>query len=96
MIDIDEEEEEESETQLLRQILDEMKELNVQLARTDQRSRTNKDNVESLRENRVAPLEADMDSARARVRSNEQYIRIAIGVLTILTVGAVSYGFTLL
>jgi chromosome segregation ATPase len=94
MIDI--EEEEESETQLLRQILDEMKELNVQLARTDQRSRTNKDNVQSLREDRVSPLENEVNSTKSQVRSNSQYIQIAIGFLTILTGSLVTYAFTLL
>jgi hypothetical protein len=84
-----------TEIDLLRGILTEVQDLNAQLARTDERSRQNSNDVETLREQRVAPLERQVDSNAARARRNALIIGAGLSVLTILFGGTVTYAFTL-
>lgn len=78
---------------VLRGILSEVQDLNAQLARTDQRSRQNKDDVETLREDRIAPLETNVATNSNRSRRNSLIISAAITLVTIGVGGAMTYGF---
>lgn len=75
---------EESELELLQGILSEVQDLNEQLARTDERSRMNQDRVENLRDNRISPVEQQVDRNENRSRRN---MLILSGIVTALTVG---------
>lgn len=89
-------EDSDSEIELLRGILTEVQDLNAQLARTDERSRRNRNDVETLREDRVAPLEREVDSNASRAERNALIITGGLTVLTILFGATITYGFTLL
>ena len=85
-----------SEVKLLKSILSEIQDLNSQLARTDERSRNNRDQVENLRDNRIVPMEAQVETNDNRSRRNSLILG---GFVTALTLGfgaAVTYLFTLL
>jgi hypothetical protein len=93
---MDEENYEESEIELLRGILSEVQDLNTQLARTDQRSQQNESKVESLREDRIVPLEGDVITNSNRSRRNSLVLGAAVTIATILIGAATTYAFTLL
>lgn len=93
---MDEENYEESEIELLRGILSEVQDLNTQLARTDQRSQQNESKVESLREDRIVPLEGDVISNSNRSRRNSLVLGAAVTISTILIGAGSTYIFTLL
>jgi len=78
---------------LLRGILSEVQDLNSQLARTDQRSRQNSSDVETLREDRISPLEKEVVTNSHRSRRNSLILSAAITIITIAVGGAMTYGF---
>ena len=81
----------ESEVELLRGILSEVQDLNSQLARTDERSQQNSDDVETLREDRIAPLEKDVTVNENRSRRNSLILGAALTLSTILFGSGVTY-----
>lgn len=81
---------------ILRGILSEVQDLNAQLARIDERSQQNSDEVRTLRENRVAPLEADATANENRSRRNSYVLGAALTISTIIIGAATTYGFSLL
>lgn len=85
-----------SEIKLLKSILSEIQDLNSQLARTDERSRNNRAQVEDLRDNRIVPLEGQVATNDNRSRRNSLIIRAAITAVTLATGAGISYTFTLL
>lgn len=82
-----------TEIEILRGILSEVQDLNAQLARTDQRSRQNRNDVETLREERISPLEQEVVTNSNRSRRNSLIISAAITLITIAVGGAMTYGF---
>lgn len=82
--------------ELLRGILSEVQDLNSQLARTDERSRQNSDDVQILREDRIVPLERQADQNTTRSHRNALIIGAGVSFLTIATGAGLSYIFTLL
>jgi DNA repair exonuclease SbcCD ATPase subunit len=86
----------ESELDLLRGILEEVQDLNAQLARIDERSQQNSEEVRTLRENRVAPLEAEATANENRSRRNSYVLGAALTICTIIIGAATTYGFSLL
>jgi len=83
----------ESEIEILRGILSEVQDLNAQLARTDERSRQNRSDVNTLREDRIGPLEKDVELNRTRSQRNSIILGAAL-TLTVLILGAaLSTGF---
>ena len=82
--------------EILKGILTEVQDLNMQLARTDERSRNNKDQVEDLRENRIVPLESQAEQNDNRSRRNSLVLGAAVTLTTILLGAGVTYVFTLL
>lgn len=95
MIDKDSEDVD-SEIEILRGILSEVQDLNSQLARTDERTKQNSSEVKNLRENRVAPLENDVEINVNRSRRNSIIIGGFLSCLTILMGSSAAYMFTLL
>ncbi|AAL55020.1 hypothetical protein HrrHc2_055 [Halorubrum virus Hardycor2] len=85
-----------SEVKLLKNILSEIQDLNSQLARTDERSRNNRAQVEDLRDNRIVPLEGQVAKNDNRSRRNSLIIGAAITTATLATGAGISYAFTLL
>ncbi|WP_144797655.1 hypothetical protein [Halorubrum depositum] len=85
-----------SEVKLLKSILSEIQDLNSQLARTDERSRNNRDQVENLRDNRIIPLEKQAETNDNRSRRNSLILGAFITALTLGFGAAVTYLFTLL
>jgi hypothetical protein len=85
-----------SEVKLLKSILSEIQDLNSQLARTDERSRNNRDQVENLRDNRIVPLESQMETTDNRSRRNSLIIGAFVTALTLGFGAAVTYLFTAL
>jgi len=85
-----------SEVKLLKSILSEIQDLNSQLARTDERSRNNRAQVEDLRDNRIVPLEGQVAKNDNRSRRNSLIIGAAITAVTLATGAGISYAFTLL
>lgn len=85
-----------SEIEILRGILSEVQDLNAQLARTDERSRQNKDNVETLREDRIVPVERQSDTNTARSKRNSIILGAGVTFVTLLLGAALTYAFTLL
>lgn len=85
-----------SEIDLLRGILNEVQDLNAQLARIDERSQQNSEEVRTLRENRVAPLEADATANENRSRRNSLVLGAALTICTIFIGAATTYGFSIL
>ncbi len=96
MIDSDDKSDSESEIEILRGILSEVQDLNAQLARTDERSRQNRSDVETLREDRIAPLETDVVENSNRSRRNSLVLGAAVTLFTIVFGGGVTYVFTIL
>lgn len=88
--------ESDSEIEVLRGILSEVQDLNAQLARTDERSRQNSNDVETLREDRIVPLERQTDTVSDRSRRNSLILGAGLTVLTVVLTGSVTYAFTLL
>ncbi len=84
MIDSDDKSDSESEIEILRGILSEVQDLNAQLARTDERSRQNRSDVETLREDRIAPLETDVVENSNRSRRNSLVLGAAVTLFTIV------------
>lgn len=78
---------------ILRGILNEVQDLNAQLARIDERSKNNTEEVRTLRENRVAPLEAEVTTNENRSRRNSLLLGGAVTILTIFIGAATTYGF---
>jgi len=85
-----------SEVKLLKSILSEIQDLNSQLARTDERSRNNRAQVEDLRDNRIVPLEGQVEKNDNRSRRNSLIIGAAITAVTLATGAGISYMFTLI
>jgi hypothetical protein len=85
-----------SEVKLLKSILSEIQDLNSQLARTDERSRNNREQVENLRDNRIVPMEAQVEKTDNRSRRNSLIIGAFVTALTLGFGAAVTYLFTLL
>jgi len=85
-----------SEVKLLKSILSEIQDLNSQLARTDERSRNNREQVENLRDNRIVPMEAAVEKNDNRSRRNSLIIGAFVTALTLGFGAAVTYLFTLL
>ena len=84
------------EIDLLRGILSEVQDLNSQLARTDERSQQNSEDVDSLRKDRVAPLENDITVVSQRSRRNSIILGSGLTLLTILLGAGATYFFTIL
>lgn len=84
------------EIDILRGILSEVQDLNAQLARIDERSEQNSAAVRTLREERVAPLEADVGNVENRSRRNSLILGAALTLVTITIGAATTYGFTFL
>jgi hypothetical protein len=85
-----------TEIEVLRGILSEVQDLNSQLARIDERSEQNTTAVRTLREDRVAPLESNVNEVSNRSRRNSLIIGAALTLLTILMGAALTYGFSFL
>ena len=85
-----------SEVKLLKSILSEIQDLNSQLARTDERSRNNREQVENLRDNRIVPMEAAVEKNDNRSRRNSLIIGAFVTALTLGFGAAVTYLLTLL
>ena len=85
-----------SEVKILKSILSEIQDLNSQLARTDERSRNNREQVEDLRDNRIVPLEGQVAKNDNRSRRNALIIGGFLTALTLLVGAGASYIFTLL
>lgn len=85
-----------SEVKLLKSILSEIQDLNSQLARTDERSRNNREQVENLRDNRIVPMEAQVEKTDNRSRRNSLIIGAFVTALTLGFGAAVTYLLTLL
>lgn len=96
MMDSDTDSEFDSEIEILRGILSEVQDLNAQLARTDERSRQNRSDVNTLREERIAPLERDVTTNSNRSRRNSLILGAALTVATILAGSAITYGFSMI
>lgn len=86
----------ESEIDLLRGILSEVQDLNAQLARTDERSRQNRNDVNTLREDRVAPLEVEVNNNATRSQRNSIILGAGMTFLTLVVGAAATYGFSLI
>lgn len=84
-----------SEIELLRGILSEVQDLNAQLARTDERSQRNRKDVETLREDRLAPVERQADTNTERSKRNSLILGAALTVSTIFIGAGITYGFSL-
>jgi hypothetical protein len=84
------------EIDILRGILSEVQDLNAQLARIDERSEQNSTAVRTLREERVAPLEAEVGTVENRSRRNSLILGAALTIVTIAIGGLTTYGFTFL
>jgi uncharacterized membrane protein len=82
--------------EVLRGILSEVQDLNSQLARIDERSEQNTTAVRTLREDRVAPLENNMNEVSNRSRRNSLILGAALTLLTILIGAGLTYGFSFL
>jgi hypothetical protein len=85
-----------SEVKLLKSILSEIQDLNSQLARTDERSRNNRAQVEDLRDNRIVPLESQVDTNDNRSRRNSLIIGAAVTFVTLSLGAGLTYAFTLI
>ena len=85
---------EDSEIEVLRNILTEVQNLNAQLARTDERSQQNKSDVETLREDRIVPLETQADRNGDRSRRNSLILGAVVTLSTILIGAGSTYAFT--
>lgn len=85
-----------TELELLSGILSEVQDLNASLARIDERSNQNRNDVITLREERISPLESQADRNRSRSRRNSMILGAAITLATILVGAAITYGFSLL
>ncbi|AGM10757.1 hypothetical protein M192_gp122 [Halorubrum tailed phage 8] len=85
-----------SEVKLLKSILSEIQDLNSQLARTDERSRNNRAQVEDLRDNRIVPMEAAVEKNDNRSRRNALIIGGFVTALTLFLGAGATYLFTLL
>lgn len=85
-----------TEIDILRGILNEVQDLNAQLARIDERSEQNSDEVASLRHDRVAPLENDVTTIANRSRRNSLILGAALTLVTIIVGALATYSFTLL
>lgn len=81
----------ETEVEILKDILGEVRNLNTQLARTDERSRQNRESVETLREDRIVPLEHQADGNEHRSRRNELIVAAALTLASIMLTAGVSY-----
>lgn len=87
---------ERNEVELLNDILGELKDLNAQLARVDERSRINRDSVETMRENRIEPLEEQANRNDVRGRRNSLILGAGISILTIVLAAAINMTFNLI
>lgn len=85
-----------TEIEILRGILSEVQDLNVQLARTEARSEQNSEDVETLREDRISPLEKDVTVNDNRSRRNSLILGSGLTALTLLAGAGASYAITLL
>ncbi|UBF20450.1 hypothetical protein HCTV-9_gp9 [Haloarcula phage HCTV-9] len=85
-----------SEVKLLKSILSEIQDLNSQLARTDERSRNNRAQVEDLRDNRIVPLEGQVAKNDNRKERQSEIIGGFLTTLTLLVGAGASYLFTIL
>lgn len=86
----------ESEKDLLRGILDEVRDLNAQLARIDERSQKNQDEMQKLRENRISPVEREVDTVSEKARRNSLILGAFLTFTTLTTGAAATYAVTLL
>lgn len=85
-----------SEIEVLRGILSEVQDLNAQLARTDERSRQNRSDVNSMRENRIVPLETDVETNSNRSRRNSLILGGMVTLVTILSGAGATFVFGIL
>ncbi len=95
-MDFDSNDQSESEIEILVGIRNELRELNSQIARTDERSQQNRSDVETLREDRISPLEKDVTMNENRSRRNSLILGAGLTVSTILAGAGVTYGFSIL
>lgn len=83
-------------TELLHEILDELRDLNGRISRVDERSINNEESVTKLRQERIVPLETQADKNGTRSRRNELILTAGITVTTVVTSGAISMMFGLI
>ena len=86
----------ETPTEILKDIRGEIQNLNAQLARTDQRSQMNQENVQHLREDRIEPLEEQADENEARSRRNSLILGGMLTLATMLCGTGLSFMFGVL
>lgn len=84
-----------SEIEVLRNILTEVQNLNSQLARTDERSQQNRSDVETLREDRIVPVEKQADKNGERSRRNSLILGAVVTLTTIFVGAGSTYLFTI-
>ena len=76
--------------EVLIDIREEMRSLSAELARIDERSRANNDEITRLREERVIPVENKADNNENRSKRNA--IAVSAGVTTSIIVGTWALG----
>lgn len=81
---------------LLNDILGELREVNTQLARVDERSRMNREAVDNMRENRIEPLETKADTNDVRGRRNSLILGAGLTLLTMFIAATITFGYDLI
>ena len=83
-------------TELLNQILNELRDMNGRLSRVDERSINNEESVSKLREERIIPVEDQADRNENRSRRNELILTAALTLAMALITGGISVAFGLI
>lgn len=83
-------------TELLTQILNELRDMNGRLARVDERSSQNEQSVKKLREERIVPVEAQVGRNENRSRRNELVLTAGVSLATMILAGFLTVGFNLI